>query len=882
MLPGSKLGCYEILATLGAGGMGEVYRARDTRLARDVAIKMVSAAFARDPERVARFEREAKLLASLNHPNIAAIYGVEESGEAPALIMELVEGLTLADRLKAGPLPVDEAIRTARQIADGLEYAHERGVVHRDLKPANIKVAPDDSVKILDFGLAKAIVGETLEADVATSPTLTHMATQAGYIIGTAAYMSPEQAKGKPVDRRADIWAFGCVLYEMLSGKVAFHGETITDTLAAVVRAEPDWSLLPAATPPRIRVLLQRCLQKDPRQRLRDIGDARISIDEVLSGAPLETSVFPEASKTASRRREILGGAALVLVALAAGAAVWFLKPAPSLPSVTRTVIDLPPADQLAALDYPAVAISPDGKQLAYIATHSGQRQIFLRAIDSLDAKPILGTEGAVCPFFSPDGQWLGFFAGASLRKTSVTGGVPLNLTLANAANSFGASWSNHGIIAFAPNIGALRQVPDSGGTAQPLTRLAIERGQTMQSWPDFIPGGDALVFTTGPAEPHIAVKSLRSGEQRDLGLDGTSPRYAPSGHLLFAQGGNLMAVRFDPARLQITGQVTPVVQGVLQVASGAAQYSVSRTGSLVYVPGTAQGAARRLVWISRDGTRQVLPAPARGYVYPRLSPDGRRLAVAIRENLNQTFLYDFGRDTLTKLTDGENAVWTPDGKRIAFTGTRDAQTNMFWLAADGSGGLERLSTSADAQVPNSISRDGKLLAFVDINPATGYDVWIMRLGDGHAEPFLRTPSYESAPSFSPDGRWLVYVSDESGRFEVYVQPYPGPGGVYQISTDGGTEPLWNPRGKELFYRSGYKMMSVDVSTEPAFSAGKPKVLFEGSYLSTLGTLPFYDVSPDGQRFLMLEPMEQTAALTQIVVVQNWFEELKRLVPPVE
>jgi serine/threonine-protein kinase len=517
------------------------------------------------------------------------------------------------------------------------------------------------------------------------------------------------------------------------------------------------------------------------------------------------------------------------------------------------------------------------------VAAHSGARQIYLRALDSLEGKAVPGTEGAVSPFFSPDGQWLGFFSGSNMKKIPLSGGAPLKLSIANASNSFGASWSSQGTIAFAQNAGALQQVAATGGTAQPLTRLAVEKGETMHSWPDFLPGGEAVLFTIGPNRPRIAVQSLRSGEERDLALDGSLPQYAASGHLLYAQSGNVMAVGFDPQRLQLTGAAVPVVQGVLQLTSGAAQYSVSTTGSLVYVAGTEQGAERQLVWLSRNGTEEILPAPSRNYVYPRLAPDGRRLAVGIREQGSQIWLYDTGRDTLTRVTFGgtgnDNPTWTPDGKRLAYVGGKQFPPNIYWQLADGSGGVDRLTTEQYASVPSAFSSDGQLLAFVEIDPTSGYDIWVLRLSDGKAQPFLRTPGYESAPRFSPDGHWLAYVSDESGRFEIYVQPYPGPGGKYQISTDGGTEPVWNPKGKELFYRSGDKMMAVDITTQPGLSVGKPKMLFQGPYVPTLGTLPFYDVSPDGERFLMLKPSEQTASLTQIVVVQNWFEELKRLVP---
>jgi eukaryotic-like serine/threonine-protein kinase len=877
---GTKLGSYEITGAIGAGGMGEVYRARDAKLGRDVALKVLPEAFARDAERMARFQREAKVLASLSHPNIATIYGLEDSGATRALVMELVEGPTLADRIRQGPIPVDESIRIARQIADALEYAHERGIIHRDLKPANIKVAVDDTVKVLDFGLAKALESDIASIDISTSPTISRMATMQGVLLGTAAYMAPEQAKAKSVDRRADIWAFGCVLYEILTGKVAFPGETVTDTLAAVILKDPDWSQLPSATPMRLRVLLQRCLQKDPKQRLRDIGDARISLDEVLAGAP-EPSSASAASVSArqNRRQIILGSSAAALIAAAiAGFCGWILKPTPPRP-VTRTVITLPPGQRLAGFGNLVLALSADGSQLAFVATTQGKggetQQIYLRKMDSLEANPIPGTEGAVDPFFSPDGQWLGFFADGKLKKISVSGGAAQ--TLADAASPGGASWSNQGTIVFSSRTQSLQHVSDAGGTLQPLTHL--EQGEIGHNWPEFLPSGKAVVFA---GRLGIAAQPIGAGERRNLTPAGSTPQYDSSGYLIYAQGGNLMAVPFDPQRLELRGTPVPVAQGVMQDPSPApAQYSVSAAGSLVYVSGSAQGSQSKLVWVSRNGTEQPLTAPAHDYGFPRLSPDGRRIAL---QTGRQIWIYDLARDALTRFTFqgsiNEYPAWTPDGKRIALVSNRDGPLNLYWQMADGSGGLERLTTSEHVQAPLSWSPSGQLLAFEEIAPATGPDIWVLRLSDRKAEPLLQTPAAEGAPQFSPDGRWMAYVSDESGRKEIYVQPYPGPGGKWQISTDGGNEPVWNRSGRELFYRSENKMMAVDITTEPSFSAGKPKMLFEGPYVSSNASFPEFGVSPDGQRFLMLKPIAQEqAAPTQINVVLNWSEELKRLVP---
>jgi eukaryotic-like serine/threonine-protein kinase len=879
---GTKLGPYEILSAIGAGGMGEVYRAHDPKLGRDVAIKVLPEAFARDAERMARFQREAKVLASLSHPNIATIYGLEDSGSTRALVMELVEGPTLADRIKAGPIPVDEAVRIARQIADALEYAHERGIIHRDLKPANVKVTNDDAVKVLDFGLAKALEGDPSAIDISTSPTISRMATQAGVLLGTAAYMSPEQAKAKSVDRRADIWAFGCVLYEMLTGKQAFTGETVTDTLASIIKEEPDWKLLPATTPMRVRVLLQRCLQKDPKQRLRDIGDARISLDEVLSGAPEGTSSigvpFAEATRGSWRRVVLFSSIASLVVGTAVGLAVWNLKPVPARP-VIRTVILLPPGERLANLNQPELALSPDGSQLAYVATtqDGGVPQIHLRAMDSGETRPISGTDGAEAPFFSPDGQWLGFFANGKLKKIPISGGVAQ--ALADTTLSAGASWGSRGMIAFTPALGPIWEISDSGGTPQPWTHL--ENAENQHRWPQFLPGSKAVVFRAGST---VAVQLEGTSERRTLiqGQEGTMPRYVPSGYLVYVQAGTLMAVPFDPQRLEVKGAAVSVVQNVVQgTGPEAAQYSVSATGSLVYVSGIAQVLENRLMWVSRSGTEQPLAAQAKGYGYPRLSRDGHRLAVTIG---NQVWLYDPARDTLTRFTfEGSTNLyptWTPDGKRIAFMSDKGGPLNLYWQMADGSGGLERLTTSQSIQVPLSWSPNGELLAFVEVSKGAA-DIWVLQLGDRKTQPFLQTPANETAPQFSPDGHWVAYISDESGRKEVYVQPYPGPGGKWQISTDGGGEPVWNRSGRELFYRNGEKMMAVDVTTQPSFSAGKPKMLFEGRYRSSsTGTIPNYDVSSDGQRFLMLKPTEQEQpAPTQINVVLNWTEELKRLVP---
>jgi len=884
---GTKLGPYEIIGAIGAGGMGEVYRARDTQLGRDVAIKVLPANFVNDPERLVRSQREARMLAALNHPNIATIYGLEQTSGAACLVMELVPGETLAERVKAGPIPVEEALKIAAQIAEALEAAHEKSIIHRDLKPANVKVTPEGKVKVLDFGLAKAFEGDGVNEDMSNSPTLSRAATMQGVILGTAAYMSPEQAKGKSVTKATDIWAFGCVLYELLSGQAAFDGEDVTEILAAVVRAEPDWSRLPGSTPQSMRLLLQRCLRKDRRQRLQDATGVRIEIEDALSTPASVEATTPKTNNRAILRWTVISGLAGLIVAAIAGLAVWDLKPSPPAP-VSRFVFSLPPGQRFADLTRPSLAVSPDGKQMVYVAGAGGAYQIYARSMDSFDAKAIPGTEGGTQPFFSPDSQWIGYFAGGKLKKVRVTGGA--SVTLCDALDPRGGAWGPDNTIVFSPSSsGVLFAVPAEGGVPTPLTSLDSKKGEGTHRWPEFMPGGEAVLFNASvynaqTATAPLVLYLLKTGERRDLIQAGMRPQYALSGHLLFSQGGTLMAAPFDSGQLHVTGAAVPVIEGVLQASStGATQYSFSDNGALVYIPGRSLAVERgKLVWVDRKGTEQPIAAPERSFVRPRVSPDGRRLAVAIADAGFQIWIYDLDRETLTRLTfeGGINLdpVWTPDGKRIAFES--GGPGNLFWQAADGSGKAERLTTNEYGQLPVSWSPDGQVLAFVELSPSTGRDIWTLRLDDRKPQAFLQTPFSEGAPAFSPDGRWLAYGSDESGRPEIYVQPYPGPGGKWQISTDGGTEPAWNPNGRELFYRQGTKMMGVDVTTQPSFSVGKPRTLFEGQFApSATPSDRNYDVSSDGQRFLMVKTLEQEQPISQINIVLNWFEELKQKVP---
>ncbi len=883
---GTRLGPYEILAPLGTGGMGEVYRARDTRLDRAVAVKILPAHLSSDATLRQRFEQEAKAISSLNHPHICALYDVGHQDGTDFLVMEYLEGETLAKLLEKGPLPLAQVLKYGVEIADALDKAHRRGIVHRDLKPGNIMITKSGA-KLLDFGLAKAAVPLTSGATLTSAPTRTTPVTQQGAIVGTFQYMSPEQLEAKELDARSDIFSFGSVLYEMVTGLRAFPGKSQFSVASAILEKEPERiSKLQPTTPPVVDRAIRVCFAKDPENRWQTARDLLLELKWIAEGADQAVPSEAAANRAVLGRRALLLSLGTLLVgATIAGVASWELKTTPPGP-IIRTVINLPPGQRLTGLDLPALALSPDGSQLAYVAIQGSTQQLYLRAMDNLVARPISGTEGAMSPFFSPDGRWLGFFAGGKLKKISINGG--LAQVLSDAVLPRGASWGSQGIIAFAPSgTSVLQQVSDNGGTPQPLTRL--EKGDASQRWPEFLPGGGAVLFTTGATMANwmngqVAAQSVRTGERKNLIRGGAQPHYTQSGHLVYAQGANLMAVPFDSQTLALTGAAVPVVQGVRQSSSnGSAQYSFSATGSLVYVPGTVQGEQRKLVWVTRAGVEQPVAAPARVYRGLRLSPDGRNVATAIDEEETQVWQYDLSRETLTRLTFGgnvgSNPVWSPNGKRLAFTSNREGPINLFWQLTDGSGGLERLSTSDYINTPMSWSPDGQILAFIEINPTTGYDIWMLRLSDRKAQPFLRTQFNESTPRFSPDGRWLAYISDESGRYEIYVQPYPGPGGKWQISTDGGTEPAWNSNGRELFYRNGDRMLAVDIATQPGFTAGKPHVLFQGSYEPSPGSNPNYDVDFGGQRFLMLKQIEQEQSATQINVVLNWFEELKRRVP---
>jgi eukaryotic-like serine/threonine-protein kinase len=883
--PNTKLGPYEIISQIGAGGMGEVYKARDTRLDRIVALKVLPAHLADQPDRRERFEREARTIAGLNHPHICTLHDIGRQDGTDFLVMEYVEGETLAAQLLKGPLPAEEVMRYGIEISDALDKAHRKGVTHRDIKPGNIMLTKSGT-KLLDFGLAKLRQEASPALPVSQLPTLKESPTVEGTILGTLQYMSPEQLEGKmdEIDGRTDIFAFGAVMYEMATGRKAFEGKSTVSLIGAILKDNPPpISSLQPMTPPALDRVVRKCLAKDPGDRWQSAHDVTDELKWISEGGSQPAVSVPAAAaqpRPARTNWPTLGLGALVLLAAVAGFAVWKLRPTPAPAPVIRTVITLPAGQQLDPSVQSSLAISPDGSRLVYVAAQGGKTQLYIRSMDSLEVRALADTDGAISPFFSPDGQWIGFNADGKLKKIPVNGGAAI--TLVDAAISGGASWSTQGSIVFSVGPSNLRQVPEAGGAPQALTQLG--KGEIAHAQPDVLPGGKATLFTVAAPTPHVAVYSLETGQRKDLIQNGTSPRYLLSGHLVYSQNGNLMAVPFDPGRLEVTGAAVPALEGVMQsVGPGAtAQYSVSDTGTLVYIPAGSETVKRQLLWVTRGGLEQPLPAPPHEYDNPRISPDGKRVAVEIGP---QVWVYDIARDTLTRLTfagsTNNNPIWAPDGTRVAFYSNASGQANLYWQMADGSGGLERLSTSERGQIPTSFSPDGQHLAFHALDPNRQRDIWVLSLSDHKEQPFLQTQFTEGAPVFSPDGHWLAYVSDESGRPEVYVQPYPGPGGKWQISSDGGTEPAWNPKGGELFYRSGDKMMAVTVQTAPTFSAGKAQVLFQGTYAARvfpqLGTR--YDVSPDGQRFLMVKEVQAGAEITQIDVVQNWFEELKQRAP---
>ncbi len=928
LTPGTKLGPYEIMAPLGAGGMGEVYRARDTKLNRDVAIKVLLPAVANDSDRLARFSREAQVLASLNHPNIAHIYGIEDA----AIVMELIEGEDLAQRIARGAIPLDEALPIARQIAEALEAAHELGIIHRDLKPANIKVRPDGTVKVLDFGLAKAVDPSAGSSAAAmNSPTLSIHATEAGIILGTAAYMSPEQAKGKTVDRRADIWAFGAVLFEMLTGKRAFAGDDISDTLVSVLRDDPVWAALPGDTPPGVEQALRVCLRKDPKQRLRDISAVRLSIDGAFDTSAMRPVATVPLTATRSSRRPRLIAASLVLGAVLAAAATWALTRSTVAPAHAVRFAVAPPADRSLSTPGPDrdLAISPDGTRLVYQTGQGGYNQsseLYLRAISELESVPLRGITGPRAPFFSPDGRWVGFFSQIApgsvdyeLKKVPVTGGSSIAICRIDGF-LIGASWGGDDAIVFATGDRAtgLLRVSSGGGDPVVLTRPNAAQGEADHVRPFVLPNARAVLFTIVPegsdtdvvletpnqssrllrstADHQIAVLDLASGQSKTLIHGGSHAEYfepvpGEAGYLVYASAGTLRAVRFDADRLALRGEPVSVVEQLLTKGNGTAGFSVSRNGALAYVSGgagTALTPVRTLLWVDRQGREESIPVPLRTYAWPRLSPDGSRIALDVRDQESDVWLWEFRQATLRRFTfepsfDGY-PVWTPDGRRLIFTSSRTRPQSLYVQQADGTGSVRPLLKGAQDISAYSLTPDGGQLV-VREGPLRAYDLTVVHLtGAPRTAPLMRGSFNESNGEISPDGRWLAYQSNESGVDEVYVRSFPDvTGGRWQVSSGGGGQPAWARSGLELFYLDSrtQSLMSAAVRTRSGFSNGTPTRLFDTRPYYSLGVSRSYDVSPDGKRFLMIKnavaagERGNTAAAMTMTVVLNWFEELR-------
>ena len=916
---GQRLGPYEIVGALGAGGMGEVYCATDTRLNRQVALKILPDVFSSDPDRLARFRREAQVLASLNHPNIAAIYGFEDSPHA--LVMELVEGEDLSKRISRGAIAPEEALPVARQIADALEAAHEKGIIHRDLKPANIKIRNDGTVKVLDFGLARAMDPPDVSGvDAMNSPTLTVRATQMGVIIGTAAYMAPEQAKGRAVDKRADIWAFGVVLYEMLTGRQLFDAEDISETLAAVLTREISLTTLSADVPVAVRALLRDCLIRDPKQRLRDIGDARRRIEQILAGAPddMAAPAAPVVAAAGGWKRVLPWTlAALTTAALVAVLVLWSPWTGTPAASPRRLLVSIGADASLILTSGPSAILSPDGTTLAFAAQQNGgASRLLVRTLDQLEAIALPGTDGAANPFFSPDGQWIGFFAEGSLKKVSVKGGAPLTVCAANSGR--GGTWADDDTIFFSPNGGentTIRRVPAAGGT--PTVFGALSDGATTQRWPQALPDGAGVLYAESPSiftfdSANLIVRPLDGGPPKVIvrgssfgrylaGQSGTRAQRGNDGFLVYVQQGTLFGARFDLSRLEVVGQAAPVLQGMTtSPGSGGAQLAFSEDGLLAYVPGAAITRAAPIDWTTREGKTSALRATSAIWQNPMFSPDGQKLVMDIDDGKQRDiWVYEWARDTLTQLTFDPNQdwdpTWTPDGRRIAFTSDRAKRGvfNLYSVNADGTGETTRLTDSPASQYPTSWHPGGRLLAYFQAGaagPSSRTDLMMLPMeGEPGRGPtvgtpsiFLGTPARETLAQFSPDGRWVAYASDEAnGRFEVYVRPFPGPGGQWRISTDGGSFPLWSSSARELLFTGagGEILFASYTVVGDSFRADKPQV-WTPTKMVGFGTAYPYAIHPDGKRIALLAQADRAGATNDKVVFDfNFVQYLKKTVP---
>jgi Tol biopolymer transport system component len=889
---GTRFGPFEVVEQIGSGGMGEVWRATDTSLKRDVAVKALPESFAADADRVARFQREAEILASLNHPNIATIHGLEKAESQTVIVMELVEGPTLADRIAEGPLPPDEALSIARQVADALEAAHDGGIVHRDLKPANIKLKDDGTIKVLDFGIAKAFepLGTTSGG---SSPVMTTPVTHTGIILGTAAYMSPEQARGKPIDKRTDIWAFGCVLYEMLTGQPAFGGEDVAVTLARIIANDSDMDSLPAAISPAVRQTLRLCLKKDMRERVRDIGDVKLALAGEFESWPGDA---PAPEPRTFLQRFGLGAAGLVVGLLIAGVSVFSLtRPGPA-PPVSRFLITPPPTAPLANVAGYDVAISSDGRRIAYVGNpEPGSVALYVRDLDALEARLLPGTGASGANpnmFFSADGTWIGFtLPGQGILRAAVGGGPPLKINDSPGAN-VGATAAGDGTVIYSSGDGLYRVSAGGGGTAERLTPES--EGAITYIAPALLPGGRALIYSVlQGSDEHIGLLDLQTGEQKILVENGVqNPRYAATGHIVFARGTTLMAVPFDLERLEVTGEPVALLEGVRRPAEfTAADFALSDTGTLVYVPGGSVEApiSEELVWVDRDGRISDPVLSAARPRDPRLSPDGRRLLLTTgTANNGDVWIYDFGGRPPIPIAadDGDTrlAVWSPDGREVAFSSIRGGNYEVYIVPADGSMlDPQPVHSAVDYPIaPAAWSDNGELILYRATGGPGGGDILTTRAEpDAEIRDVIVTADseYDAAPS--PDGRWLAYASTRTGQPEIWVKPYPD-GAPVRVSRDGGVEPRWASDGQELYYLQGNSVMAVGIEADTEFSFDAAIALFDVAHLNApAGDVHSYDVAADG-RFLMIRSPSGTTeagASTSIVVVENWFEELKRRVP---
>jgi len=890
----SRLGPYEILSPLGAGGMGEVYRARDTRLKRDVAIKVLPEIFAGDTDRRARFRREAELLATLNHPHIAAVYGLEEAAGLTALVMELVEGPTLADRLTQGAIPLDEALPIACQIAEALEAAHEKGIVHRDLKPANIKLRPDGTVKVLDFGLAKSLEPTGIPGELAESPTVLSPApTLAGIILGTAAYMAPEQARGKVVDKRADIWAFGCVLFEMLTGRRPFEGETLTDLFAAIVKNEPDWHALPHGTPLRIRLLIARCLKKDVAQRLHDIADGRFQIEEVLNDPAGSAAVVTPARK----HRE---WAAWIAAALFLSTTLFFATRPSSTSSGDAISFVVFPEEKTAfsvrnntTLNIPSFAISPDGHDLVFSAqVPEGRPMLWLRSLNRVDAQQLAGTENAQDPFWSPDSRWIGFFAAGKLKKIPARGGA-VQVISQGTTDFRGATWGPDDTILFGAARGPISSVNASGGRTTSVTSMDQSRQDSTHRSPHFLPDGRHFlysIFGNKPDQNGVYVGSLDGKTKKLLIALNGSAVYSPPGYLLFVDGDSLLGQMFDTERLEVNGRPFLVAEHVGRTSAYMSAVSASRTGIIAYGGTLFQNG--RLAWCDRLGHPLDAPRTPEGdYTDFRLSPDDKRLAASLvdrKAGAIEIWLTDLGRNSTFRVASGglvaASAIWSPDGARLGFRTNRKGLIEFYQRSAGGGGSDEPLLVQDDfvaAQlptnnvVPTDWSPDARNIIFSVSAPDSGYDLWLLSVAGG-AKPqrLIGSPGDQFHGNFSPDGRLVAYTSNESGRFEVYVETFPRSDRKWPVSTNGGYEPRWRADGHEIYFLSDdRKLMAVPVGAGPSF--GIPRPLFQTRIAA--GVTPMrthYVPSRDGQRFLV--NLGTDAVASPITVMLNWTATLKK------